>query len=219
MSLDSGRRPAPVPGRWSLPWETRAAATARALQAFDRAGEGLAGAEGLDLHLAETADHASCSLLRDRFEEAFPIAAYSELLATVAALRDALGFSRTPTGCEVYDWAREQEKASADAVEGPSSAYLARFFDGPYSGVVLRLYGPAGGDDAGPPLEHVLPIVWGVTGQLDRGMCRYQRVDGPSGAEEMWLYVLRPSDPALPDEARPAIAIPLEPNRDRGVSW
>ncbi|MGX1268051.1 hypothetical protein [Streptomyces phaeoluteigriseus] len=74
--------------------------------AYERAGTHLERGD-IDIELAEVADKAACSLLRDRWNDDFPIAAYVELLTAVAALRAVFGFDPTPTAREVTDWSEK----------------------------------------------------------------------------------------------------------------
>lgn len=192
-----------------------------AVKAFARGGEYI-DPEVLDVHLAEIADKASCSLLRDRFRNDFPHAAYHELLSTVAALRAVLGFAPTPTAAEVMDWQGRQRIVYADAVRGPKTQYPVVFLDGPYRGVEMALDGPAEAypkaDDplrhltegwiAGPPACIPLPIVWGDTERPGHGAVRYKRGDGPD-AEGLWPFRVRTDDPAPPEGARPYITRPV----------
>jgi hypothetical protein len=69
----------------------------------------------VDLHLLEIVDKAACSLLRDQWKDDFPVAAYTELLTTIAALRSVLGYVPTPTAVDVNTWARGIRNASAEA--------------------------------------------------------------------------------------------------------
>ncbi|MFE3139667.1 hypothetical protein [Streptomyces scopuliridis] len=195
-------------------------AVVHAAEAFARGGEHIA-PELLDVHLAEIADKASCSLLRDRFRNDFPHAAYHELLSTMAALRAAHGFSPTPTAAEVMDWQDRQRIVHADAVRGLKTQYPVVFVDGPYRGVEMALDGPAepypNADDplgfladgwiAGPPAFIPLPIVWGDSGRPGHGAVRYKRGYAPD-VEGRWPFRVRTDDPAPPEGARPYITVP-----------
>lgn len=196
------------------------AAVDQAVTAFARGGEHIE-PEVLDLYLAEVADKASCSLLRDRFRNDFPHSAYSDLLSTVAALRALLKLSPTPTAAEVMDWQDRQRTVYADAVRGPKTQYPVVFVDGPYRGVEMALDGPAEAypkaDDplghladgwiAGPPAFVPLPIVWGDTERPGHGAVRYKRGYAPN-AEGLWPFRVRTDDPAPPEGARPHITVP-----------
>ncbi|MFF9901276.1 hypothetical protein [Streptomyces longispororuber] len=72
--------------------------------AYARGGTGPLERDGIDIELYELADKAACSLLRDRWNDTFPVVAYVELLTVTAALRAVLGFDPTPTAREVIDW-------------------------------------------------------------------------------------------------------------------
>ncbi|MEV0437725.1 RsbRD N-terminal domain-containing protein [Streptomyces spectabilis] len=191
----------------------------QAARAFARGGEHI-DPELLDVHLVEVADKASCSLLRDRFRNDFPHAAYHELLSSVAALRAVLGFSPTPTAREVLDWQDRQRTVYAEAVWGPKTKYPVVFTDGPYRGVEMALDGPAqaypSADDplghladgwiAGPPAFISLPIVWGDTNKPGHSSVGYKRGYAP-GADGLWPFRVRTDDPAPPTGARPHITV------------
>ncbi|MFD3514872.1 hypothetical protein [Streptomyces sp. NPDC058657] len=195
------------------------AAVLPAVAAFARGGDHI-DPEVLDIHLVEVADKASCSLLRDRFRQDFPLAAYHELLSTVAALRAVLGFTPTPTGREVMDWQDRQRTVYADAVRGPKAQYPVYFADGPYRGVEMTFDGPAeaypSADDplghladgwiAGPPAFLPLPIAWGDSASA-LGSVRYKRGYAPD-SEGRWPFRLRTDDQAPPEGARPSITVP-----------
>lgn len=195
-------------------------AVEKAVGAIARGGEQIA-PHLFDLHLAEIADKASCSLLRDRFRDGFPHAAHHELLSTVAALRAVLGFSPTPTAAEVMDWQDRQRTAYTEAASGPTAQYPVVFVDGPYRGVEMALTGPADsypkadgplghlaglGWIAGPPASIPLPIVWGDTARPGHGTVRYAR--GEALADGLWPFTVRLDDPAPPTDARPHITVP-----------
>ncbi|MEU5425597.1 hypothetical protein AB0H73_08300 [Streptomyces olivoreticuli] len=191
----------------------------RAAKAFARGGDHI-DPELLDSYLVEVADKASCSLLRDRFRNDFPRAAYHELLSNVAALRAVLGFSPTPTAREVMDWQDRQRIVHAEAVRGPKTRHPVIFIDGPYCGVEMGLDGPveacpsaddplghlADGWIAGPPAFISLPIVWGDTERPGHGEVRYQRGYAPN-ADGLWSFRVRKDDPAVPEGARPHISV------------
>ncbi|MFI1201655.1 hypothetical protein ACH4VR_19750 [Streptomyces sp. NPDC020883] len=197
-------------------------AVAQAAEAFARGGIHI-DPKVLDAHLAKIADQASCSLLRDRFRNDFPHAAYHELLSTVAALRAVLGFAPSPTAREVMDWQNRQRSIYARAMQGPKTQYPVVFVDGPHRGVEMTLEGPAepypnaddplghlAGDSAwiaGPPAFVSLPIVWGDTERPGHGTARYKRGDSPN-TEVLWPFWLCTDDVPLPTDARPYIASP-----------
>lgn len=110
----------------------------------------------VDIHLAEVADQAACSLLRDRWKHDFPVAAYTELLATVSALRSILGYAQSPTAGDVSAWARRLWESSAAAAGDDKDFHEVQIHEGPYNEVVVVLWGPktpqAPGMLAGPPL-------------------------------------------------------------------
>ncbi|SEE85145.1 hypothetical protein SAMN05216483_6790 [Streptomyces sp. 2131.1] len=168
--------------------------------AYKRGGTYLSRGD-LDIELAEVADKAACSLLRDRWDDKFPIAAYTELLAAVAALRAVLGFDPTPTAPEVIQWAKELGEGLASGVEANSLFYVG-FTAGPYRGAVLRFPGVRNG--RGPAESITLPIAWGDTAAPGRGQAQYRRSPIPND-EGLWLYQL---DKAVREDARPDITVP-----------
>ncbi|MFJ2745221.1 hypothetical protein ACIO3O_36815 [Streptomyces sp. NPDC087440] len=85
--------------------------TGQVLAAFARSGYHL-DAEVLDEHLAEIAEKAAGSLVRDQWKPDFPAAAYCDLLTAVAALRDVLGFDPSCTAVELFAKARKQHEAA-----------------------------------------------------------------------------------------------------------
>ncbi|MEU6756023.1 hypothetical protein [Streptomyces sp. NPDC046685] len=178
---------------------------AQAIAAFARGGVHLDESAVLDIHLAEIADKAACSLLRDQWKNDFPVAAYTELLSAVAALRDVLGFAPSQTAVEVFDWVRRQREESARALTSPYQPYPVSFLDGPYRGVEMLLEGPSVGQHAGPPYFTPLPIVWGDTERLGHTSVRYKRGDDPS-PEGVWPYRLRTDDPSPPEGSRPYLS-------------
>ncbi|MFB6525219.1 hypothetical protein [Streptomyces sp. NPDC056399] len=192
-----------------------------AVTAYARGGEQVA-PEVLDLHLADVAENAACSLIRHRFRAGFPHVAYHELLSAVAALRSILDFSPSPTAREVMEWQDQQRIAQAAACRAPKRPYAVRFVNGPYRGVEMALDGPSvpypdPADPlghlstsqwiAGPPAFVVFPVVWGDTAYLSHGTVRYRREDRPD-RDGMWLFRLRTDDPAPPEGARPHITVP-----------
>ncbi|WP_086824852.1 hypothetical protein [Streptomyces sp. NRRL B-24572] len=192
-----------------------------AASVYARGGEQVA-PEVFDLHLADVAENAACSLIRHRFRVGFPHVAYHELLSAVAALRSILGFSPSPTAREVMEWQDQQRIVHAAAFRAPKTSYAVRFVNGPYRGVEMALDGPtvAYPDPAdplghlatsrwiaGPPAYVVFPIVWGDTAYPGHGTVRYRREDRPD-RDGMWLFRLRTEDPAPPEGARPHITVP-----------
>ncbi|MEV8344585.1 hypothetical protein [Streptomyces niveus] len=172
-----------------------------ALGAYKRAGTHLT-RDDVDIELAEVADKAACSLLRDRWNENFPIAAYVELLTTVAAFRAALGFDPTPTAPEVFQWAEDLGRQLGSEIDGPTAQSLVRFVNGPYSGAILRV---PGATEKGPAETLTLPIAWGDTADPGRGKAQYRRAPAVND-ECLWLYRL--DDEAVRDDARPHITAP-----------
>ncbi|MFF0698349.1 hypothetical protein ACFYU4_37665 [Streptomyces tendae] len=171
--------------------------------AFARGGT-LLDRDGVDIHLAEIADKAACSLLRDRWKDDFPIAAYGELLCTIAALRSLLGYSPTPTAVEVFDWAREQKQKAAAEIDGPVQDFAVQFINGPYAGVILSFPGEAKGLGGCPGGVITVPIEWGDDTEPGRGEARYRRGDEPT-SDGLWLYRLAEN---VPQGARPHITVP-----------
>ncbi|MFJ4880168.1 hypothetical protein ACIP93_33840 [Streptomyces sp. NPDC088745] len=172
--------------------------------AYERAGVHLAG-DGVDIELAEIADKAACSLLRDRWSDDFPLAAYDELLSVVAALRAVLGFDPTPTAREVLEWADEMGKRLGSELDDPKSSEYARFVDGPYSGAILIVTGTLALPDMGPAPILNLPIAWGDTADPGRGEARYRR--DPAARERVWHYRL--DSETVREDARPHITLPV----------
>jgi hypothetical protein len=175
------------------------------IKAFARGGT-LLDHDVVDEYLAGLADKAACSLLRDRWKDNFPIAAYDELLCTVTALRELLGLSPTPTSVEVFDWARQQKHQAAAAIDGPVKDFAVQFINGPYSGVILTYPG----DEKWPAGTIRLPIVWGNDKAPRRYQAIYGRLDEPT-RDGLWRYGLAND---VPNEARPDITIP---DRRKGV--
>ncbi|MEU9355036.1 hypothetical protein AB0D65_29580 [Streptomyces griseoloalbus] len=170
--------------------------------AYDRAGTHLERGD-IDIELAEVADKAACSLLRDRWNDDFPIAAYVELLTAVAALRAVLGFDPTPTAREVLDWADDLGKRLGSDLDDPKSSEYAKFVDGPYSGAILIVPGTLAMPDMGPASTLDLPIAWGDTADPGRGEARYKR--DPAARERLWHYRL--DDETVREDARPHITL------------
>lgn len=156
--------------------------------------------DAVDIELYEVADKAACSLLRDRWNDDYPLTAYVELLSAVAALRAVLGFDPTPTAREVTDWSERLGERLGSTVDGPTSPSFIRFVNGPYRGAVLRVSGAA---NQGPAASLTLPIAWGDTQDPGRGEARYRR--GPKVVDEgLWLYLL---DDETREDARPHITL------------
>ncbi|MFJ7054732.1 hypothetical protein ACIQU7_23780 [Streptomyces albidoflavus] len=171
--------------------------------AYARGGTGL-DHHTIDAELYEVADKAACSLLRDRWNDDFPIAAYVELLSAVAALRAVLGLAPTPTAREVTQWSENLERELGSHVGGPTKPSYVRFADGPYRGAVLRLPEPSTPAGAGPTAVLVLPIAWGDTVDPGRGDALYRRALSVS-ADGLWLYYLVGE---VREDARPHITAP-----------
>ncbi|MCG8971782.1 hypothetical protein [Streptomyces sp. CL12-4] len=163
-------------------WD-RAHLVDKVINAFAAAGT-LLDRDSVDLHLLETVDKAACSLLRDMWTDGFPVAAYSELLATTAALRSILGYSPTPTGREVQDWARSVRDDSHEKIMGQhADLYEVQIIEGPHRGIVLPLWGPktpqAPDALAGPPLTLELPTERGDSSAMEYGTAYYRRLKQP----------------------------------------
>ncbi|MEU2969062.1 RsbRD N-terminal domain-containing protein [Streptomyces ardesiacus] len=173
--------------------------------AYEHAGTHLERGD-VDIELAEVADKAACSLLRDRWNDDFPIAAYTELLTAIAALRAVHGFDPTPTAREVLDWAERLGNQLGEGLEGPTSRCYVQFLDGPYRGAVLAVPQSLRMGDMGPAAALTLPIAWGDTADPGRGEVRYQR--SPAADRGTWLYRL---DGDVREDARPHITVPSAP--------
>ncbi|MGW2550092.1 hypothetical protein [Streptomyces sp. NPDC001635] len=201
----------------------RAAAAAlvdKAASAYARGGEMIA-PDALDIHLAEIADKGSCSLLRDQWADHFPVAAYTELLSTVAALRSVLGFVPSPTAREVNDWAKSVQTASHEAAMGqPADLHEVRIVEGPHRGVVLALWGmkaPQSPDTmVGPPLALELSIVRGDSEDLEHGIAYYRRLKRPNPDTNQWEYWLDRGRPFPAEGMRPQM-LPV-PERTDGAA-
>lgn len=183
-------------------WD-RACSVDTVIDAFARGGT-LLDRDGVDLHLSEIADKAACSLLRDRWKGDFPVAAYGELLSTIAALRSLLGYSPTPTAVEVFDWAREQKRKASEALDGPMEDFGVQFINGPYRGVIMTFPGEVTGLGDRPAGFITMPIEWGDDTEPGCGEARYERRSTPT-SEGLWLYRLAEG---VPDGARPNITVP-----------
>jgi hypothetical protein len=185
--------------------ETAAAAFGRANDAVDP--------EDLDDHLFGIVEKAAGSLLRDRHRRDFPHAAVGDLLATVAALRDVLGLSSTPTAVEVMAW-EQRQGAAKHAASAVRVDYPVTFLDGPYEGVEMTLEGPSGAyPEPGDPLAWLVEEKGGwaagplayvplpVEGPLYTSV-RYKREDAPL-PDGRWRYRMRTDEPAPPEGSRP----------------
>ncbi|MER6109342.1 hypothetical protein [Streptomyces hirsutus] len=206
----------PVPSSLAQPYDHRGMPVApiwdrshqvdKAINAYARTGM-ILDRDTVDLHLLETADKAACSLLRDQWTDGFPVAAYSELLATVAALRSILGYSPTPTAVDVNTWARRLREASADAAGPDRELHEFRIVEGPHLGVVLALWGPKApqkpGTLPGPPLLLELPTERGDTTSLEQGTAYYRRLKRPHPTTGQWEYMLDRERPFPPAGSRP----------------
>ena len=172
--------------------------------AYERGGTHLERGD-VDIELAEVADKAACSLLRDRWNDDFPTAAYLELLSAVAALRAVLGFDATPTSREVLDWSDRLGERLGKEVDGPTAPFYVKFANGPYRGAVLSVPGVP---DMGPAATLTLPIAWGDTADPGRGEALYRRDEAAD--EGLWLYRLAGD---VREDARPHITLPSEPDQ------
>jgi hypothetical protein len=155
----------------------------------------------VDLELAAIADKAACSLLRDRWDDDFPIAAYTELLSAIAALRAVLGFDPSPTAREVHEWAANLGREMTKEIDGLVSPCFLKFVNGPYQGAVLHV--PGVNPEMGPASTLTLPIAWGDTEAPGRGEAQYERI--PVQDEGLWLYRLLYD---VPEGSRPHITLP-----------
>jgi hypothetical protein len=171
-------------------------------------------ADSLDDHLFSVAEKAAGSLVRDGHRRDFPHAATDDLLTSVAALRDVLGFSATPTAAEVKAWEQRQGAAKTAACVGRVD-YPVTFLDGPYRGVEMTLEGPSKAyPEAGDPLGWLVGEGYGwVAGPLAYvplpytstrmySTVRYKREDAPL-PDGRWPYRMRTDEPAPPEDARP----------------
>ncbi|QOV40186.1 hypothetical protein IM697_18365 [Streptomyces ferrugineus] len=158
----------------------------------------------VDLHLAEAADKAACSLLRDQWTDGFPVAAYSELLATIAALRSVLGYSPTPTAVDVNTWARNLRDASAEASGNDKDFHEVRIVEGPHMGVLLGVWGPKTPQEpdtlAGPLL---MPTEVGDSKNMEFGTAYYRRLKWPEPNTGRWEYMLDRKRPFPAAGSRP----------------
>ncbi|GAA5070805.1 hypothetical protein [Streptomyces similanensis] len=161
--------------------------------AFEHSGTHL-GRDVVDLHLLEIVDKAACSLLRDQWTDGFPVAAYTELLTTIAALRSVLGYAPTPTARDVNAWALGLRRASAEAAGADRDIHEVRICEGPHTGIVLGLYGPKAPQALnalpGPPLVLELPTERGDSTDMEYGTAYYQRLRQPGPDTGQWEYIL-----------------------------
>ncbi|MER7952069.1 hypothetical protein ABTY59_32225 [Streptomyces sp. NPDC096079] len=176
------------------------------IDAYARSGTHL-GRDVVDLHLMDMADKAACSLLRDQWTDHFPVAAYTELLTTIAALRSVLGFIPTPTATDVNAWARSVRDASA-AVAGPDrDIHEVQIVEGPHQGARLGLWGPrapqAPDTLVGPLLTLELITERGDSTDLEIGVARYRRLKQPHPGTGQWEYMLDRDHPFPAAGSRP----------------
>ncbi|MET8717375.1 hypothetical protein ABZV52_29865 [Streptomyces sp. NPDC004735] len=159
----------------------------------------------VDLHLAETADKAACSLLRDQWNNHFPVAAYTDLLTAVAALRSILDYFPTPTATDVNAWARSLRDTSM--VEGErQELHEVRICEGPHMGVVVALWGadtPRHGAEVGPPMVLELKTESGDSTNLEYGTAYYRRCRQPNPSTDRWEYILDRDRPFPAAGSRP----------------
>jgi hypothetical protein len=179
----------------------------QALAAFQRAGQHYS-RDTLDQVLLETVDKAACSLLRDQWTDGFPIAAYSELLATIAALRSVLGYSPTPTAVDVNTWAANLRNASHDKVMGqPAHMHEVQIVEGPHMGAVIALWGsaeaPAADALPGPLYRLELPTECGDSTDMTFGTAYYKRLKQPHPNTGRWEYMLDREKPFPAEGSRP----------------
>ncbi|CAM5236767.1 hypothetical protein [Streptomyces griseomycini] len=163
----------------------------------------------VDLHLLEAADKAACSLLRDQWTDGFPVAAYSELLSTIAALRSILGYSPTPTARDANTWARRVGHASKEAAGDDADFYEVQIIDGPHKGIILPLWGPKMPQTpdalAGPPLTLELPIERGDSTDMEYGSAYYRRCTKPRPTTMQWDYQIDRERPFPAEGSRPSM--------------
>ncbi|WP_328491274.1 hypothetical protein [Streptomyces zaomyceticus] len=176
------------------------------IAAYARSGTHL-GRDVVDLHLLDIADKAACSLLRDQWTDGFPVAAYTELLTTIAALRGVLGFIPTPTAVDVSTWARGVREASAAAAGSERDFHEVRFVEGPHQGARLGLWGPrapqAPDTVPGPLLALELVTERGDSSDLEIGVARYRRLKQPDPRTGQWEYMLDRDHPFPAEGSRP----------------
>ncbi|MEE1764376.1 hypothetical protein [Streptomyces sp. SP18BB07] len=174
------------------PWD-RSREVDLVVSAFAAAGT-LLDRDFVDLHLLEIVDKAACSLLRDQWTDGFPVAAYTELLTTIAALRSVLGYSATPTAVEVNTWARNLRNASAEASGNDKDFHEVRIVEGPHMGVLLGVWGPKAPQEpdtlAGPILMLELPTEVGDSKNMEFGTAYYRRLKRPQPNTGQWEYML-----------------------------
>lgn len=188
------------------PGVTRQALVDLTIDAYERSGTHL-GHDVVDLHLLDRADKAACSLLRDEWTDGYPVAAYSELLTTIAALRRVLGFIPSPTARDVHTWARGVRETSATAAGPDRDVHEVQIVEGPHRGVRLVLWGPrapqATDTAAGPLLTLDLVTERGDSTDLEVGVARYRRLKQPNSDTGQWEYMLDRDHPFPPPGSRP----------------
>ncbi|MET9438072.1 hypothetical protein [Streptomyces sp. NPDC006551] len=161
--------------------------------AYERRGTFL-DCDVVDLHLLETADKAACSLLRDQWTDGFPVAAYSELLTTIAALRSVLRYSPTPKAIDVNAWARGVREASAVKAGDDRDFHEVRIVVGPYQGALLRVWGagtPQAPDTVpGSFPSLTLPTERGDSTDIEFGTVYNRCLNQPHPRTGQWEYML-----------------------------
>ncbi|MFJ4084919.1 hypothetical protein ACIP2Z_39000 [Streptomyces iakyrus] len=161
----------------------------------------------VDLHLLETVDKAACSLLRDQWTDNFPIAAYTELLTTIAALRSVLGYAPTPTPRDVNAWAQGVRDASAEASGLNRDFHEVQIVEGPHRGALLGVWGPkeAPAPDAlpGPIYRLELATECGDSTDMTFGTAFYKRLKRPHPNSGRWEYMLDREQPFPAEGSRP----------------
>jgi hypothetical protein len=176
------------------------------VNAFSAAGTMLE-RDVVDLHLLEIVDKAACSLLRDQWKDGFPVAAYTELLTTIAALRSVLGYVPTPTAVDVNTWARGIRNASAEASGATRDFHEVRIVEGPHMGILLGVWGPMEppAPDAltGPIYRLELPTECGDTTDMQFGTAYYKRLKRPQPNTGQWEYMLDREQPFPAEGSRP----------------
>lgn len=191
----------PVPPIWN-----RFRQVDQVINAYSAAGTLLA-RDVVDLHLLETVDKAACSLLRDQWTEGFPVAAYTELLTAIAALRSILGYSPTPIARDVNTWARSVREASAEASGADRAIHEVQFVEGPHKGALLGVWGPkdspASDALAGPVYRLELATESGDSTDMGFGTAFYQRLKRPNPQTGVWEYMLDREKPFPAEGARP----------------
>ncbi|MFI5990241.1 hypothetical protein ACIBAC_00105 [Streptomyces sp. NPDC051362] len=177
----------------------------KVVNAFSAAGT-LLDHDVVDLHLLEIVDKAACSLLRDQWTNGFPVAAYTELLTTIAALRSVLGYAPTPTAVDVNRWARAVREATAEASGAAREFYEVRIVEGPHRGVLLGVFGPPEPPTdealAGPIFRLELPTESGESTTAN-GTAYYRRLKRPEPNTGRWEYMLDRDKPFPSEGSRP----------------